>query len=582
MKNLPKKSIICEQAQRTMALYMENDPDLTEQRRRVFEKHLENCPKCAKEYQETKYIIDMVKQHWQVSEDTLELIAEAGQSYKPKMTVEEGWADLCRRCPDLAETTEKPKSLQLFLRIGAVAACFVIGVLTWMVFSNYSKQQTFPQDTSSQQVASTPKASVKVELVTNAGNIPISSNQQITSASQIKTLLINGKHQMTMNTNTILTFEPLVKNSNIGCLVKLDSGRIYTNVEHDGNPFIIDTAHGQAVITGTTFDIKTTENSTTLIVTEGTVQFESQEGVVNVTAGQTSEIVGQSTPSIPLSCNTVELTAWATGYKPGPALTQAESNTDLSELPLFFGKEPIVLEETDYGSWVEQKRDWFQQEFPWIFQLKEALTKESIEVDYPELLIKSGDAWQFVCLEGVPARFLVIDSNSLLNTASDYGFDKQWLLGNVPAAKSALEKPVLSENSFTGLNAFGRWLKYLDESKSLEPLTPIYSYHASKYLAETRSLIWFAVRDGRYDLTDEERVEVLALLQEEITAACKCQNEMLYPEDKQKVSCCEDKCQKPINSVVGYIKTMKAVEEQIAKYEVYKCEKEIPVNENLY
>jgi len=317
------------------------------------------------------------------------------------------------------------------------------------------------------------------------------------------------------------------------------------------------------VITGTTFDIKATANSTTLVVSEGTVQFESQRGVVNVTAGQVSNIVGQSAPSIPLSCNTAELTAWATGYKPGPTLARTESNTDPWYLPLSLIKDPIILEETDYDHWVEQKRDWFKQEFPWIFQLKEALAKEGIEVDYPELLTKTGDVWQFVCLDVVTVCFSVIDSNSLLNIVSDYGFDKLWLLENVPAAKSELEKPVLTANNFTGLKAFQRWLEYLDETNELKLPTPIYSYHASKYLAETRSLIWFTVRDGRYDLTVEEQSEVLALLQEEVTAACQCQNKELYPQDEPKPSHCENKWQKPTDSVIQDIEIMRVIEEKL-------------------
>jgi len=143
------------------------------------------------------------------------------------------------------------------------------------------------------------------------------------------------------------------------------------------------------------------------------------------------------------------------------------------------------------------------------------------------------------------------------------------LLENVPAAKSALEKPVLSENNFTGLKAFELWLEYLDETKGLTPPTPIYSYHVSKYLSETRSLIWFAVNDGQYDLTDEERAEVLALLQTEVTAARDCQNEVLYPQEKTKLSC-DDIYQEPMDSVVGHIKTMKDIEGKVTEYEINK------------
>ena len=57
------------------------------------------------------------------------------------------------------------------------------------------------------------------------------------------------------------------------------------------------------------------------------------------------------------------------------------------------------------------------------------------------------------------------------------------------------------------------------------------------------------VRDGKYDLTDKKRDEVLALLQEEITAACNCQNEELYPLDKHELSCDENKTQDKVESI---------------------------------
>jgi len=537
MKNWPDKPMTCKQAGLAMALHIANDPDMPEKRHLAFERHLENCPKCTKEYKESKFIIELVKQHWKVSEETLELIEKAGRNYKPKMTVEEGWQDLCQRCPDLAESS-KPKSIQLFLHISAAAACLVIGVLTWLVFSNYSKQQIPPQNSSPEQVVSALKPSVKVELVTNTGNVLISSGQQVTSAGQLKTLLINGKHRMMMNINTVLAVEPLIEKSNIGCLVKLASGQIYTHVQHDGNPFVVDTSNGKAVITGTTFDVKATDVSTTLVVSEGTVRFESEKSIVKVAAGQISEITSKSAPSIPLSCNSTELTAWATGYKAGAALAKTELNPDPWDLPLSFGEKPIVLAETDYKQWVEQKREWFKKDFPWIFELKDALAKEGIKADYPELLIKSGDVWQFVCLQKSPAKFSVPDFESLLKVASSYGFDKEWLLKNVLTAKTVQNKSLLLQNP-TGLAALEQLLKYVNGTED----TPYYLYpsDACKYLAETRSLIWFAINAGKFNLTDNQRIEVLDLLQQEITAAYKCQNEVLYPPDEQKLSCSENK-----------------------------------------
>lgn len=90
------------------------------------------------------------------------------------------------------------------------------------------------------------------------------------------------------------------------------------------------------------------------------------------------------------------------------------------------------------------------------------------------------------------------------------------------------------------------------------------------YLIETRSLLWFAVRNGKYDLTDDDHREVLALLRKEVTAACKCQNDVLCSQEELKSSCGEDKCQELVDSVVESLEMMKAVEEKIAEYEVEK------------
>lgn len=98
--------------------------------------------------------------------------------------------------------------------------------------------------------------------------------------------------------------------------------------------------------------------------------------------------------------------------------------------------------------------------------------------------------------------------------------------------ESAPEKPTLSRNNISCLHGFERWLEYLDKTKGLEQPAPIYSYHTDKQLANTRSLI----RDGKYNLTDEEYDTVLTLLQEEVIAAYWCQNDGLHPVDKQKLA----------------------------------------------
>ncbi len=532
----------CEKVQFLMALYIADDPDLTDKQRIAFEEHLQKCQKCTEEYQESKFIIDLAKEHWQISDDALALIEKAGKSDEPRMTVDEGWQDLLRRCPDLAQRVKRRKCLQLFRRISAVAACLVIGILTWITFSVHSTPQIVTKP-ASQQVVFATKASVKIEVLSKNGSILIPANQQIASTDELKTLVINGKHRMVMNANTILAIKPLVEINRIGCLVKLDSGRIYTHVEHDGNPFVVDTVHGDAVITGTTFGIKATDNSTTLMVAEGTVQFGSEEGIVEVTAGQISEIVKQSTPTKPIACNISELTAWATGYKPSNALAQTKSATDaydITNLLLFGTERPIDLESVNYDDWVEENRDWFKQEFPWVFQLKVALARDGVEVDYPELLMQSGDIWRFVWTEVSRTQVLPLDSDLLIKVASYYGFDEQSLFEVVPSAKF-VTGVINTKDRLFGLDAFSKWVTCLEDtrnsSKELDWGTLLYSLHASTYLINTKTLVWLNVKNDTFTCDVKDRSKLLLLLHEEVQAACNCVETLKLAATPQHKSC---------------------------------------------
>jgi len=59
-------------------------------------------------------------------------------------------------------------------------------------------------------------------------------------------------------------------------------------------------------------------------------------------------------------------------------------------------EQQIDLEFLDYDEFVESKWKWVKRRFLWIFEPKKALNDKGIEIDYPELLIKTGDIWQIV------------------------------------------------------------------------------------------------------------------------------------------------------------------------------------------
>ena len=504
--------------------YAGNDPDVTAEEHLAFEDHLHCCSECAKEYEESKRLFGLLKRYCSEKRENQVLSKDINRSYKYPMTVEEGWQDLCRRCPDLARNPKRQKYIRLFYKIGAGAACIAIGIFTWTTFSIYLKPQVAPKPTP-QQIAFAPKPSVKIELASETGNIIIPANQQITSGDGLKTLIINDKHQMVMNVDTTLAVKPLVEDSQIGCLVTLNSGRIYTHVEHDGNPFVVDTLNSKAIITGTTFDVEVTDIFTTLVVTEGSVQFKSEKGTVKVGAGQRSQIIGRSIPSKPVSCNTTELTKWATGYKNKTALTKINSSTDshlFDDLEITVTTGPINLEDIDYDSWVKENRDWFRKEFPEIFQLKEALTKEGIGVDYPELLTRSGDIWQFVFPESTKQRIPVLSQKSLMRICSHHGYDDKWLLKSVPAVKYLSADNAATKNKFFGLEAFEQWYKRFEKAKqvSAELDSDIlrYSFHAGFYIIKTRSLAWLCIQKDMFECQVQDEDKLLSLLQDEVKA----------------------------------------------------------------
>jgi len=468
------------------------------------------------------------------------------------------------------ERKEKRTAAFRTLWKAAAAACLVISVSVWLVVSNPKT----PEKRFSWQVASVPAPSIKIELLSGTGNVIIPAGTEIkTTASEMKTLIINDKHRMVLNSDTALSIEPLLDNERVGCMVKFASGEIFTHVEHDGNPFAVSTIHGKAIITSTTFDVKATDITTTLVVAEGNVRFESGEGVVNVAAGHTSEIAGQSAPTKPAVCNTAELTAWATGHELKTALAKIGSFSDaydLTDLWLSAMSGSINLEDIDYEDWIDKKQEWFKREFPWIFQLQSALAKEGIKADYPELLISSGDIWQFVYPETSPQQIPILYFDPLLKTASKYGFDKQWLMANIPATKYAIDKPVAAKGRFSGLKAFEQWASCFEQvRKSLEELdsgTLLYSLHAGTYLANTRTLAWFSINNSEHLFRPEDQTAILVLLQTEVNTANKLTGKIIELLRMSQSEPCGE-CQGLVDKVVEDISAIMSSEKVILKYE---------------
>ena len=111
----PESGMTCEQAQLLMIPAWVEDPELTQQQRDAFEAHVAACPACCKEYEETQWLISTLRKHRPVAENAKEILPLSAVSvdalscdldWRP-MTDAEGWEDLKRRCPSLAEACRR-------------------------------------------------------------------------------------------------------------------------------------------------------------------------------------------------------------------------------------------------------------------------------------------------------------------------------------------------------------------------------------------------------------------------------------------------------------------------------------------
>jgi hypothetical protein len=199
--------------------------------------------------------IAVLQNCWQISADTVALLKKEHQGNRHRISTR----------------TIKLSDVHRYVAVLAVAACLIIAVLIGLLSSKREAVLTGPNHS----VALTNESSPLVIKLADCGHIAPGAMIQ-TSAGEIENLVINGRHRVVMNTNTKLSIQSHWKAGDAGCLMNLAFGEVYVHVEHDGHPFIVQTAHGRAVVTGTTFDVKATDTSTALVVVEGSVRLESE------------------------------------------------------------------------------------------------------------------------------------------------------------------------------------------------------------------------------------------------------------------------------------------------------------------
>lgn len=555
----------CKEAKNLIIAQICGDLDHNSEQWRKLKTHLSACRTCEQEYETAKRTVAFIQEHklefaeaLQTTEDKHDAIVNSWQAIEAKI--------------DIIETTANNQNqlYRLISKVSVVAACFIICLSLWLILSNPGAPP--------QQTAATTTPSLKIEELSQNRNLAISAATVIRTAhTDLKTLIINDRHRIVLNSNTTLSIRPLAKDSHVGCLVNLTLGEIFVHVEHDGNPFAVATPHGKVIVTGTTFDVKVTDDTTTLTISEGTVRLESEKGAANVKAGHKSEIRTNSAPAEPIVCNTTELTAWATHDKPKTALTKIELPSDphsLDSLGLAVNSGPPNLETIHYADWVEEKQDWFKQEFPWIFQLQSAFEKEAIKINFPEILIESGDIWQFVYPERSEKSVPVLKPDSLMKVARQYGFNEQWLFDAVPAAKFVADSSPLAKDHFTELEAFKRWIGHFEQTKDcsrpIDHSTLISSLHTAIYLANTRTLAWLCIDNPRMVFpTPEDRIALLALLHNQVNAASDLAAHVIQLFLMSEAHSCEY-CRNLLETVCNDITTIMNIEERIVEYEIVK------------
>ena len=516
----------CKEAQILLIPYLTGELELGSEQCRELEAHLASCPACREECDSSKWGLEFIERHKAQFAEVLEGVERSKAAEQEELL--RSWQDINAKL-DKIEVRGRQEKRILALRtpwkvaVAAAAACLVIGLSICLMLSDPQSSERLVSQQGSLPLA----ASVKIELLSEGGRISLPASEEIsTSADELKTLIINGRHRLTMNANSALLVEPLEQDARLGCMVRLSCGEIFARVEHDGDPFVVSTAHGRAVITGTTFDVRVTDDNTTLVVAEGMVEFESENGLVRVKSGQISQIAAQSAPTEPAPCNATELTAWARSHEIETALAKIKPFSDaydLTDLWLSASSGRIDLEAIDYDDWVEKKRDWFEREFPWIFEIQRALAKEGTEVDYPELLLKSGQILRFAYPAASPRWLCAVGVDWLLELADVYGRDRQWLLTNVPASGSAITGSASAKKQVFGLEAFEKWADQIKDGRQspngLASDTLLYSLHAGVYLANTRTLAWLGTKNGSLEFKDQEKAELLTFLEAQVNTA---------------------------------------------------------------
>ncbi|MBN1980078.1 MAG: FecR domain-containing protein [Chitinivibrionales bacterium] len=505
IQNPDKFEYDCQDVQELLFLYAVWPEETTFDERDETDRHLIKCTKCRNDYLKLRQVAPVIRENPQCLVEYGIFKPSKQCSSGQKLTHDEIMqirfeARLERAClrRKRRERREKIVKIKRIARpISAVAACLVVGFGVFFAVNQFNRPNNGSSTIASNQI----QPAVKIELISGNSTEIIPAGRLITASDGLKMLRINSNRQMVLNIGTELSIEAY----NLGCLVKLDKGEIYAEVEHNGKPFLVETIHGRAVITGTTFNIKADNDKMDLAVVEGSVCFESEDGAVDVAGGYQSSIAAGFKPTTPVACNVMQIAKWTQNHNDEIAQLTIPTNTDTSDLSeLSLAHVPYCdLEDIDFEVWIDEHREWFEREFTWTKRLQDLLATDGIKVNTIDLLIESGDLWRFAWPEYSQHRILVEDMKVIKKVADQYGIEVE-----------KLTSTKCVQNDLSNVKAFEGWLDSYEEERTESIINSI---HATVFLINIRSLSWYAVNEEHIQTQDKQ--QILDLLEKQVKIA---------------------------------------------------------------
>jgi len=390
-------------------------------------------------------------------------------------------------------------------RIGslAAAACilFAIGV-GWVMMHKGDSGQSQPGI-----AANADSPAVFAELVTPEGRKPLALNQLVTSSDQPQEILLGGMHRVVMNRHTRATFsvEPRrTEGPHAGKIpyeIQLAQGELYVEVV-PGNPFTVKTSNARLDITGTKFDVVADGDKTELTLLKGSVRFSAldhPQEAVSVTAGHASTITERRTPSAPSPVDALATTTWARNAALNNAIALADGQADVELVSLSMMREDFWrqadlpdVDTLDYETW----RDAYKQCQSILASLTTATTNQAINADWIEVLMISGDIWQFHYDPKLQADqpLTKIEPAAITRLDRYYSLDEEKILEALGLPESILTTTPSVQGVTPGQRYALALRRWHDAVMAVAPHRPeikddpkLFSLYASQYLAETRT-----------------------------------------------------------------------------------------------